>query len=438
MKGSTLLLKENDCEPSEARRRETAGGGSHFGTFGGHAVCDFFGRLRVMAGHAGHGGDVIPAHNMDVDEVLAHFQVSAEDGLTTAQVEASRARWGRNELSHGEKTPLWKLVLEQFEDPLVITLMGAMFISLGTNMYDYYNPHGAEASHSFWEGFVEPSVIFFILVFNALVGVWQESNAESALEALKNLQAEKVRTSSCIGPMHLCVGVARASAGPSQRRTSRIPSGCWGVRFLEFLLRRRGGWAWRLGCQGPRASLCLAAVQLVMFVHWECCLRHAWSPLPHIPALLGVFSSLCVCVVACVPALAQAVVFRNGTMEEIDAKDVVPGDVVLVKVGDKVPADCRVIKLETSAFGVCSVVSRAPSAAVVPLRWVASVARPVPRRVHVTSCVVVAHPAARCHLSQICFSILFAWICHVLTLNLALQPPCAWSRRPSPARARVP
>ena len=102
-------------------------------------------------------------------------------------------------MSQGEKTPLWKLVLEQFEDPLVITLMGAMFISLGTNMYDYYNPHavaggghGASAPHSFWEGFVEPSVIFFILVFNALVGVWQESNAESALEALKNLQAEKV------------------------------------------------------------------------------------------------------------------------------------------------------------------------------------------------------------------------------------------------------
>jgi P-type E1-E2 ATPase len=46
---------------------------------------------------------------------------------------------------------------------------------------------------------------------------------------------------------------------------------------------------------------------------------------------------------------SQATVIRNGQRDEVDAKDVVPGDIVLVKVGDKVPADCRIIRLETSA-----------------------------------------------------------------------------------------
>ena len=48
----------------------------------------------------------------------------------------------------------------------------------------------------------------------------------------------------------------------------------------------------------------------------------------------------------------EAKVVRNGQVARIHASELVPGDIISVSVGDKIPADCRIISVSSSSFRV--------------------------------------------------------------------------------------
>ncbi|KAL9099971.1 MAG: hypothetical protein Q9163_004597 [Psora crenata] len=48
----------------------------------------------------------------------------------------------------------------------------------------------------------------------------------------------------------------------------------------------------------------------------------------------------------------EAKVIRNGLLKRIRADDLVPGDVISVAVGDRIPADCRVLSIQSNSFRV--------------------------------------------------------------------------------------
>ncbi|XP_059127123.1 sarcoplasmic/endoplasmic reticulum calcium ATPase 3 isoform X2 [Peromyscus eremicus] len=122
------------------------------------------------------------AHLLPAADVLRRFSVTAEGGLSPEQVTDARERYGPNELPTEEGKSLWELVLEQFDDLLVRILLLAALVSFVLAWFE----EGEETTTAF----VEPLVIMLILVANAIVGVWQERNAESAIEALKEYEPE--------------------------------------------------------------------------------------------------------------------------------------------------------------------------------------------------------------------------------------------------------
>ena len=66
------------------------------------------------------------------------------EGLSTQEVEASRAEHGSNNLSPAPRTPLWKLFLEKFSDPVIRVLLVAAVLSLGISVVndEYYETIG--------------------------------------------------------------------------------------------------------------------------------------------------------------------------------------------------------------------------------------------------------------------------------------------------------
>lgn len=114
----------------------------------------------------------------DVAGVLSALNVAdPAKGLTSVDVATRRSTYGPNQLPEQPRESLLALIAAQFEDQLVLILLGSAVISFVLALFDDEN--------SLAGALIEPGVIFLILVANAIVGVVQERNAEDSIEALK-------------------------------------------------------------------------------------------------------------------------------------------------------------------------------------------------------------------------------------------------------------
>nr|WP_319488772.1 cation-translocating P-type ATPase [uncultured Caproiciproducens sp.] len=111
----------------------------------------------------------------DLDQVFQQVE-SSQQGLTQAEVDSRLQRNGKNKLAEGKKDSLLKRFVQQLGDPMTIILIVAAVIS------------GITASYAH-ESYADVFIIMIVVTINAVLGVYQESKAEQAIEALQQMSA---------------------------------------------------------------------------------------------------------------------------------------------------------------------------------------------------------------------------------------------------------
>lgn len=128
--------------------------------------------LSIATGerHRGANGEEPDAHwhAIEADQCRARLG-TPPGGLSEAEVEERRRRWGQNDLPR-QRSPGWpELVLRQFRSPLIYLLVAAAGLSL-------------------WMGErLDAGFIAAVLIANALIGAVQEGRAGASAEALQKL-----------------------------------------------------------------------------------------------------------------------------------------------------------------------------------------------------------------------------------------------------------
>ncbi|MEG6585983.1 calcium-transporting P-type ATPase, PMR1-type [Dendrosporobacter sp. 1207_IL3150] len=105
------------------------------------------------------------------EEALEFWDTNINDGLSSSEVKNRLNKFGYNEMVEKEKTPWWKRLLAQFQDFMVLILLGATLIS------------------AFLGEYADAITILAIVIVNAALGFVQEYRAEQSMQALKKLSA---------------------------------------------------------------------------------------------------------------------------------------------------------------------------------------------------------------------------------------------------------
>lgn len=108
-----------------------------------------------------------------IEDVAELLSTNVQEGLASEEAQRRLKTDGYNELEQHEKDPLWKRLLEQFKDLMIIILLIAALVSVVVDPGEW----------------IDSFIILVVVILNAILGVSMESQAEKSLESLQKLSA---------------------------------------------------------------------------------------------------------------------------------------------------------------------------------------------------------------------------------------------------------
>jgi P-type Ca2+ transporter type 2C len=115
-------------------------------------------------------------HALGPDEAIRQQDVTPDSGLTTAEAEARRGRYGANRFAEPPKEPRWQAFLRQYRDPMQVVLLLAGVVSL------------------FIPGQVPTGVVLIgLTLLNAAMGLNQEGKASASVAALQKMMVVQAK-----------------------------------------------------------------------------------------------------------------------------------------------------------------------------------------------------------------------------------------------------